>query len=84
MHVRAKFTCNTVETGPGGADGMRTYRFTPQYDSSVPEDKRFSRYTPIGELSLTVDNPAVQFEPGQAYYLDFTPVEATTEAEASA
>jgi hypothetical protein len=53
----------------------RTYRFTPQYDTSVPEDQRYALATPSGELVLRVDNPVVTFEPGAQYYLDFTPVE---------
>lgn len=53
----------------------RTYRFSPEYDDSVPEDQRYARYTPSGELRIQVDNPAVSFEPGKQYYLDFTPVE---------
>ena len=41
-----------------------------------PEDQRFSKATPSGSLRMQVDNPAAleQFEPGKAYYLDFTPV----------
>lgn len=53
----------------------RTYRFYPQYDPTVPEDQRYARYTPSGELRITVDNPSVVFVPGKQYYLDFTPVD---------
>lgn len=74
--TRAKFRCNSVETFDGDA---RTYRFAPVYDPSVPEDARYARYTPIGELRMQVDNPAVTFEPGRDYYLDFTPVETPKE-----
>ncbi|MDN3356097.1 hypothetical protein [Actinomadura sp. DC4] len=55
----------------------RTYRFNAQYDMSVPEDQRYAKASPSGELRIQVDNPAVSFEPGKAYYLDFTPVEDT-------
>lgn len=51
----------------------RTYRFGAVYDTSIPEDERYAQATPYGELKITVDNPAVAFIPGQAYYLDFTP-----------
>lgn len=54
----------------------RTYRFSAQYDSTVPEDERYARYTPSGTLKITVDNPAVVFTPGKDYYLDVTPVDA--------
>lgn len=53
----------------------RTYRFSAQYDPSVPEDQRYAKYTPMGELRIQVDNPNVVFEPGKQYYLDFTPAE---------
>jgi hypothetical protein len=53
----------------------RTYRFQAIYDPSIPEDARYATATPSGELRIHVDNPAVSFEPGKAYYLDFTPAE---------
>jgi hypothetical protein len=53
----------------------RTYRFSPQYDSSVPEDQRYAMATPSGELRIQVDNPNVVFEPGKHYYIDFTPAD---------
>lgn len=54
----------------------RTFRFMPMYDPSVPEDQRYAQATPSGSLQMQVDNPAVSFEPGRDYYLDFTPVES--------
>lgn len=73
MTVRAKFRCSSVETfAPAGT---RTFRFAAEYDTTVPEDQRYAKYTPSGELRIAVDNPAVEFEPGRSYYLDFTPVE---------
>lgn len=92
MTVRAKFTCVSVELfHPAPIESMRytsateqktvttwprKFRFMPQYDASVPEDQRYAQATPSGELWLNVDNPAVSFEPGQAYYFDITPVPA--------
>lgn len=73
--VRAKFRCTSVETFQAGA--ARTFRFAAEYDADLPEDQRYARYTPSGELRITVDNPNVDFEPGKSYYLDFTPVEVT-------
>lgn len=64
------------KTEPSGVfTWPRTYRFSPQYDASVPEDQRYAMASPMGELRIQVDNPAVSFEPGAQYYLDFTPVE---------
>jgi hypothetical protein len=41
------------------------------------EDNTFARFTPSAELKMTVNNPALlgQFEPGQKFYVDFTPTE---------
>jgi hypothetical protein len=38
------------------------------------KDNTYARWTPSGELSLTVTNPALlgKFNPGQKFYLDFT------------
>jgi hypothetical protein len=57
----------------------RTYRFSAQYDQSIPEDVRYAKYSPSGELRIQVDNPSVVFEPGKSYYLDFTPVDPSKE-----
>jgi hypothetical protein len=76
--VRAKFQCNSVEQfspAPRGGIWHRTFKFQAVYDTTVPEDQRYATATPSGELRLSVDNPNVSFEPGKAYYLDFTPAE---------
>lgn len=73
--VRAKFRCNSIETFAQNS-GQHVYRFSAEYDADLPEDQRYARYTPSGEVRITVDNPNVTFEPGTSYYLDFTPVEA--------
>lgn len=90
MSVRAKFRCVSVELTSekpvvatryiGGeskevAVWPRTFRFSAVYDTSTPEDQRYAMATPWAELKMQVDNPAVSFEPGQEYYVDFTPAE---------
>jgi len=37
------------------------------------EDNTFARFTPSGQLSLTVNNPDLfgKFKPGQKFYVDF-------------
>jgi hypothetical protein len=44
--------------------------------NGTPEDNTYSKFTPCGELSLTVTNEALmgQFKPGETFYVDFTPV----------
>ncbi|WP_435589818.1 hypothetical protein [Micromonospora aurantiaca (nom. illeg.)] len=73
--IRAKFRCNSVEFRGDPADDNtpRTYVLTPVYDTSTPENARFTKATPWGELKMNVDNPAARFEVGQMYYVDFTP-----------
>jgi len=38
------------------------------------EDNTYARYSPSGELKLTITNPSLagQIKPGQTFYLDFT------------
>lgn len=40
------------------------------------EDNTFAKFSPSVLIDLCVANPALigQFEPGQAYYVDFTPI----------
>lgn len=75
--VRAKFRVAevTFRTDPAGAPGPRQYKLTAVYDTSTEENRRFTKATPWGELVMTVDNPDVQFVPGQYFYADFTPAE---------
>lgn len=65
-NVRAKFRCASIEfhADPAASDSPRTYTF-----SAV----RFTKATPWGDIKMRVDNPAVSFEIGKLYYLDFTP-----------
>lgn len=79
MIVRAKFRCSAVKhkkNTPSPEENLvREFEFDALYDDTVPEDQRYARYTPTGKLTITVDNPAVDWQPGHYYYLDFTPVE---------
>ena len=53
----------------------RTLNFTPVGDDS-PENKLFWDATPSGSLQMGTLNPEAwkEFELGEEYYLDFTPV----------
>jgi hypothetical protein len=73
MTTRAKFRCASETRRSLDEQGSRTYLFQAAYDPDVPEDQRYAKYTPSGSLEITVDNPAVTFELGRHYYLDFTP-----------
>lgn len=74
MAVRAKFRCQSAEHFAVASQQVN-YRFTPEYDDSIPEDQRYAKFTPMGELKISVTNPAVSFEPGTHYYIDISPVE---------
>jgi len=71
--VRAKFICQSIKVY---AYGGREMRLVTVYDDVTPENQRFSKNTPSGTLTITVDNPsaAAFFIPGKQYYLDFTAV----------
>lgn len=76
MVVRAKFVC-TSKLIVAGCPSVE-YKFTAVSNDGTPENERFHRYTPSGEMKILVDNPAVDgfFMPGARYYLDITPVDA--------
>ena len=76
--VRAKFRCqieNTRKHGPQPEASTRVYEFFAVFDDGTPENARYAKHTPTAKLEMTVDNPAVSFEPGKSYYLDITPAE---------
>lgn len=66
-------SANSHQTYAGSAV---TIRLSPVSADGVPENQRFHKYTPSGELTMYVDNPAVvaAMPVGSTFYLDFTPV----------
>ena len=74
MIIRAKFTV----TGVMDNGSHKTVHMEPRYDDSIEEDRRFYNATPWGKMEMTIDNPVAleQFKIGQAFYADFTPVDA--------
>jgi hypothetical protein len=77
MPTRAKFRCSSENQKRWNSEmqPQRSYEFQAMYDPDLPEDQRYAKATPIGSLTITVDNPDVTFEPGKAYYLDISPAE---------
>jgi site-specific DNA-cytosine methylase len=47
-----------------------------QYDTTIEEDRRFSKATPSGEITMFVDNPPASdfLIEGGVFYVDFTAV----------
>jgi hypothetical protein len=72
--VRAKFQLQEVTQNCWSPSGRKLV-FSPLYDTSIPEDRRFAQATPSGRFEMQVDNPAAleKFQIGQHYYVDFTP-----------
>jgi hypothetical protein len=66
MTVRCKFQLQEVHDLMWG----KKYFFRPQYDDTIPEDRRFAKYSPSGEFWIMVDNPAVEYKIGHFYYFD--------------
>ena len=60
MKIVAKFMLTEMNLFSNGNWDGSIFKFTPMYDPSLPEDRRFSMATPSGEFKMTVDNPPVQ------------------------
>lgn len=76
--ARAKFRCAAIEFqgDPKSETTPRIFTFAAVYDTTTPENRRFTKATPWGEIKMRVDNPDVQFEVNRFYYLDFSEVES--------
>jgi len=74
--VRAKFTVSQIIQSNWGDKDGRTVKLQPQYDTSIPEDQRFCQATPSGSMEMYITNPEAlkQFQLGETFYVDFTPV----------
>jgi hypothetical protein len=75
--MRAKMQVRSVE----GSETQETLKLgcvssSPFGPSGESEDNTFARYTPFGEATYTINNPALlgQFKQGDTFYVDFTPV----------
>lgn len=79
--VRAKFFVASVNhmATPGSALAA-TITLNPVFGSygDGKDNESWSKYTPSGKFEMSVTNPAAIefFEPGKAYFIDFTPADA--------
>lgn len=83
--VRCKFYCTSVAqtanapAAPDDTARIDAGKVTQDQITLAPvygdENKPWSKYTPCGQLQLTITNPDVigSFTPGQAYFIDITP-----------
>ena len=76
MTVRGKFKLMESTQFDYSKDARRL-KFSAVYSNDTPENERFHKATPSGEIVMTVDNPsaASQFEVGKYYYVDFSNAE---------
>lgn len=74
--IRCKFQVTVVEL-TNDPDTKRV-RLDAQYDTSIPEDQSFSKWTPSGSLNAMISNPAAlaQLTVGKQFYVDLTEVPA--------
>lgn len=77
MSVRAKFVVQSIQETlhwDRSKGNIKTIRLTPVTGDSG-ENKEFFAATPSGSIELGTVNAdaASQFEPGQEFYVDFTP-----------
>ena len=77
--MRAKMQVRSVEK-LGDSEVLKLSAVTgkdPFGPNGESEDNTYARYTPAGECSLTINNPALagKFSQGQTFYLDFTEAE---------
>lgn len=73
MTLRCKFELIERAEIHGGAVRLK---YQARYDETIPEDQRFSKATPNGQLEMTVagDNPAASLKVGDSFYIDIAPV----------
>lgn len=71
--VLAKFTVSHFDTREGAHYVQKSVVLNTQYDPSLPEDRRFTKATPMGEMKMQIDNPEALafFKPGKSYYVEF-------------
>lgn len=74
--MRAKMQIQSVSTPYEGAEQIKLNAVCgkPFDANGDSEDNSYARWTPSGELSLTITNPNLlgKFKPGQKFYVDFT------------
>ena len=77
MSVRAKFVVTNKEDTISSGSTIKMSAVTADGPDSTPDDHRFFKYTPSGQLTISTVNEdaAAAFIVGQKYYLDFTPAE---------
>jgi hypothetical protein len=74
LGMRARYKVTDVSTSHLN---VKEVTLTPQHDSSIPEERRYGKTKPLGQIVLgDVDNPPAQafFLLGKQFYVDFTEI----------
>ena len=75
--MRAKFYCTSLDKNEGDPTNHYEHlHFAPVVGDGSTENESFSKFTPSGSLEFRVTNPDLfgKINPGDVFYLDFTPV----------
>lgn len=74
MTLRAKFQCSSINKSP---DDSSAVVHLSAVTTGSADNETWSKYTPSGQLQMTISNPAAaeQFEQGKEYFIDITPAE---------
>lgn len=75
--IRAKFTVAEIRRYSWDQGRSAEVILQPQYDQTIPEDRRFCEATPSGKFAMRVDNPRAleELRLGRVFYIDMVPVE---------
>lgn len=74
--MRAKFVCHSVTKD---SSGNEIVTLGAVYGKDGSDNAQWSKFTPCGQLSMTISNPAAQgmIQPGKEYFLNITAAEST-------
>jgi hypothetical protein len=78
--MRAKMRVQSVQTfenSPQENVHFAAVSTKPYGENGESEDNTYARYTPMADVKMTINNPALsgQIKEGQTYYVDFTAAE---------
>lgn len=74
--MRAKMQVASVTRHPGSEQLKLNAVCPPSFDKDgLHEDSTFAKYSPSASLEISITNPALhgRFNPGDKFYVDFTP-----------
>lgn len=80
--IRAKMVCSAITKDASGNESVTLYPVT----SGSDENKQWSKWTPGGQLQLSISNPDAQgkFTPAKEYFVDVSEVPAAVESKPAA